>query len=249
MTRKFIILDEPMRRARPHGAGARDKRTSSSKRRGRGKTILLSSHMLSDVEALCDRVGIIMGGTSRRARWAKLRPKFIPITRCVEGAPEEVKRAMQEMRVEMEHRSRRSSSQFDEDIRRGVIEAVAKTRAEIISLHPVKEIARRALRRGGEERKPRGKALAYSPGKGRIETKPVGRKEMRKNLSGVAHNAFMEAIRDRVLYSLVLFALLMISELPRIPSASAEQYNKIVKDLSLTAISVIGILISKSSSA
>lgn len=66
---------------------------------------------------------------------------------------------------------------------------------------------------------------------------------MRRILS-VAHNTFIEAIRDRILYSLVLFAFLMIASSLVIGGISAEQYNKIVKDLGLTAISVIGILIS-----
>jgi len=66
---------------------------------------------------------------------------------------------------------------------------------------------------------------------------------MRRILS-VAHNTFIEAIRDRVLYSLILFAVLMILSSLVFASISAEQYNKIVKDLGLTAISVIGILIS-----
>ena len=60
----------------------------------------------------------------------------------------------------------------------------------------------------------------------------------------VAKNTFIEAIRDRVLYSLVLFAGLMIISSLLFASISAEQYNKIVKDLGLTAISLIGIMIS-----
>ena len=55
----------------------------------------------------------------------------------------------------------------------------------------------------------------------------------------VAHNTFIEAIRDRVLYSLVIFAFLMILSSLVIASISGEQYNKIVKDVGLTAISII----------
>ena len=55
-------------RARPaHGAGL-----PSLRRRGRerGQTIFLSSHILSEVEALCDRVAILREGVwSRWARW------------------------------------------------------------------------------------------------------------------------------------------------------------------------------------
>jgi ABC-type transport system involved in multi-copper enzyme maturation permease subunit len=66
---------------------------------------------------------------------------------------------------------------------------------------------------------------------------------MRRILS-VAHNTFIEAKRDRVLYSLILFAVLMILSSLIFASISGEQYNKIVKDLGLTAISLIGIMIS-----
>jgi len=65
-----------------------------------------------------------------------------------------------------------------------------------------------------------------------------------KRIWSVAHNTFIEAIRDRVLYSLILFAFVMILSSLIFASISAEQYNKIVKDLGLTAISLIGIMIS-----
>lgn len=60
----------------------------------------------------------------------------------------------------------------------------------------------------------------------------------------VAKNTFIEAIRDRVLYSLLLFAVLMIVSSLVIATISAQQYTKIVKDIGLTAISLIGIMIS-----
>ncbi len=60
----------------------------------------------------------------------------------------------------------------------------------------------------------------------------------------VAYNTFLEAVRDRILYSLLIFAVLMILGTIIISSISAEQYNKITKDFGLTTISVIGILIS-----
>ena len=60
----------------------------------------------------------------------------------------------------------------------------------------------------------------------------------------VGINTFTEAIRDRVLYSIVLFAVLMIISSLIFSSLSAEQYNKIIKDFALTAISFFGILLS-----
>lgn len=68
--------------------------------------------------------------------------------------------------------------------------------------------------------------------------------KLMKRIWSVAHNTFIEAIRDRVLFSLILFAFVMILSSLIFASISAEQYNKIVKDLGLTAISLIGIMIS-----
>ena len=65
-----------------------------------------------------------------------------------------------------------------------------------------------------------------------------------RRIVSVARNTFIETIRDRVLYSLILFALIMFLSSLVFASISAEQYNKIVKDLGLTSISIIGILIS-----
>ncbi|MCK5801777.1 MAG: ABC transporter ATP-binding protein [Lentisphaeria bacterium] len=58
---RLLILDEPTNGLDPHGiAGIRRLvRTLSDKR---GITILLSSHMLSEVEQMCDRVAIIHHG-------------------------------------------------------------------------------------------------------------------------------------------------------------------------------------------
>ena len=60
----------------------------------------------------------------------------------------------------------------------------------------------------------------------------------------IALNTFKEARRDRILYSLFFFALLIIASSLVFSSISAEQYNKIVKDFGLTAISIFGVLIS-----
>lgn len=65
-----------------------------------------------------------------------------------------------------------------------------------------------------------------------------------KKILLVASNTFLEARRDRILYSLILFAILMILSSLVFSTISAEQYNKIVKDFGLTAISLFGILIS-----
>jgi Cu-processing system permease protein len=64
-----------------------------------------------------------------------------------------------------------------------------------------------------------------------------------KVIGAVAVNSFREAVRDRVLYVLVLFAVLLIGVSVLIGEITAGQDIKIVKDLGLAAISVFGLLI------
>lgn len=59
----------------------------------------------------------------------------------------------------------------------------------------------------------------------------------------IAVHVFKDSVRDRVLYTLVMFAVLMIGASLLIGQLTAGQDVKIIKDLGLTASSVIGLLI------
>jgi len=59
----------------------------------------------------------------------------------------------------------------------------------------------------------------------------------------VALNTFREAVRDRVLYSLVFFALLMMAAAILVGQISIGIENLVIVSLGLSAISVIGLLI------
>ena len=59
----------------------------------------------------------------------------------------------------------------------------------------------------------------------------------------VAVNVFKESVRDKILYNLVVFAVLLISASYLIGELTAGQDVKIIKDLGLASISVIGLLI------
>jgi ABC-2 type transport system ATP-binding protein len=60
---KLVILDEPMSGLDP--VGRREVRDIILELKKAGKTILFSTHILSDAEVLCDRVGVIAGGKLR----------------------------------------------------------------------------------------------------------------------------------------------------------------------------------------
>jgi ABC-2 type transport system ATP-binding protein len=59
----FVVLDEPMSGLDP--VGRKEVRDLIVELKRRGKTVFFSTHILPDVEALCDRVGVIIDGKLR----------------------------------------------------------------------------------------------------------------------------------------------------------------------------------------
>ncbi len=64
-----------------------------------------------------------------------------------------------------------------------------------------------------------------------------------KATAAIAINVFRESVRDKVLYNLVLFAILMIGASYLIGQLTAGQDVKIIKDLGLAATSIFGLFI------
>ena len=72
---RILLLDEPTSALDP--VGRRTVRLLLEELRGRGVSVLLNSHLLSEIELVCDRVAILLGGevvaagTPARARAAR----------------------------------------------------------------------------------------------------------------------------------------------------------------------------------
>lgn len=64
-----------------------------------------------------------------------------------------------------------------------------------------------------------------------------------RRVAAIARNAFREAVRDRVLYNLVVFALLLIGGAIFLGELSAGQEAKIIVDLGLSATLLFGMFI------
>jgi ABC-2 type transport system ATP-binding protein len=91
---KLLLLDEPTSALDP--VGRRIVRALLAELRGRGVSVLLNSHLLSEVERVCDRVAILDGGQLvAEGRPSELaRPRGVEIevdgtTRVYEGATRE----------------------------------------------------------------------------------------------------------------------------------------------------------------
>src|SRR6184192_3016943 len=61
--------------------------------------------------------------------------------------------------------------------------------------------------------------------------------------AAIAVNVFRESVRDKVLYNLVLFAVLLMAASYLIGQLTAGQDVKIIKDLGLAAMSIFGLFI------
>jgi ABC-type transport system involved in multi-copper enzyme maturation permease subunit len=76
---------------------------------------------------------------------------------------------------------------------------------------------------------------------GGVGARPVP--SSRRRIMAIARNTFREAVRDRVLYNLVLFVLLLSVSAVFLGAASASQDAKIIVDLGLSAMLLFGAFI------
>ncbi len=89
---ELLILDEPMSGLDP--IGRKEVRDLIVEQKQRGKTILFTSHILSDVELLCDRVGIVQRG--RMSHYGRLEELLRAETRRAEVELESVSPELRE---------------------------------------------------------------------------------------------------------------------------------------------------------
>src|SRR5262249_61213702 len=66
---------------------------------------------------------------------------------------------------------------------------------------------------------------------------------MTSRLAAITLNTFREAIRDRVLYNLILFVLLLVASAPLFGAISIDIERLVLVNLSLTSISLFGVII------
>ena len=66
---------------------------------------------------------------------------------------------------------------------------------------------------------------------------------MTSRLSAITLNTFREAVRDRVLYNLVVFVLLLVASAPLFGQISIGMERLIVVNVGLTSISIFGVII------
>jgi ABC-2 type transport system ATP-binding protein len=132
----FVILDEPMSGLDP--IGRRDLRELFLELRDKGKTLFFSSHILSDVETLCDGVALMRGGklvaSGPLDQVLQIDAEHMELTvalSAVEGALREFPRVSL-------GGDRHRFDVSDREVFR-VLDEVRRARGRVVSMHPVRK--------------------------------------------------------------------------------------------------------------
>ena len=137
---ELLICDEPMEGLDP--IGRYEVRRLLMSLRDEGKTVFFSTHILSDIEVICDRIGVIVQGKIRRAGplAEMLHPRVKSYDVAVKGIPAETTAKFREAAIwareegEVLHLSLAEKA-MAEELARLVIEK----QGELLSLTPVRE--------------------------------------------------------------------------------------------------------------
>jgi ABC-2 type transport system ATP-binding protein len=135
---RMVILDEPMSGLDP--IGRKDVRDLILKLRDEGRTVLFSSHILSDAEQLCDRVGLIVDGVVRDC--GALHELLAPTVKSVEVVAEAVPAELRARLVAegaLERDARLVVSARDQAGADAAVRALVQAGARIVQVTPNRE--------------------------------------------------------------------------------------------------------------
>jgi ABC-2 type transport system ATP-binding protein len=137
---KLLVLDEPMSGLDP--IGRKEMRDLLLSLKEKGMTILFSSHILSDVEMMCDRVAVIDKGVVRLTGdlASLLRVEVLRTTFEVENLDGETLRKLREMSYF--HKAIGRTSQFEiegEEKKQAALGLIMKSGGRIVSVIPHRE--------------------------------------------------------------------------------------------------------------
>jgi ABC-2 type transport system ATP-binding protein len=135
---KLVFLDEPMLALDP--VGRREVRDIILELRAQGKTVCFSSHVLSDVESLCDRVAILNRG---RLHGLGTLDEILAIkgsgTEVLVGQPSaDLQTALQPLATRMRRSGDKLNIQVTEEKLHAVIDCVRQHGGRLLAVQPVR---------------------------------------------------------------------------------------------------------------
>lgn len=133
---KVVFLDEPMSGLDP--MGRREVRELIQQLRSEGKTVFFSTHILSDAEALCDRVAVIQQGELRGvgtvSELTRQTQGKVEIIFCAPSSPS----ALISLGVEARVCGEMATAVVPQEQQNTVLEILRRERIRLISLVPVR---------------------------------------------------------------------------------------------------------------
>ncbi len=148
----LVILDEPMSGLDP--IGRKDVREVIFRLKEEGKTVFFSSHILPDVEAICDRVGLMLHGRLRdQGRLEELlsaRSRAVDV--IAEGIPEAIAQRLQQQAVRALPKGEGWAFTFGEESEAdAAIRALMEGGARLVAITPHRETLEDLFVRRAEE--------------------------------------------------------------------------------------------------
>ena len=136
---ELLILDEPMSGLDP--LGRKEVRDIMLELKAQGKTIIFSTHILSDVETVCDRVGIIIKGKLKDCGPIEnlLNPKIKSFEICIKGLPIETINDLRKRGLPLIQRGEEAFIRVEEVEVNDVLHDLLKKGGKLISFIPRKE--------------------------------------------------------------------------------------------------------------
>jgi ABC-2 type transport system ATP-binding protein len=134
---ELLVLDEPTSGLDP--AGRKEVRDLILALKAEGKTIFLSSHILSEVEQICDRVIIIdRGHMVRSGTMQEMLAEDNRVEIIVDQLPEAVEHAVKEQGATVEREAHRVRIAVDVAHKRALAELLWASGCDVVSLTPMK---------------------------------------------------------------------------------------------------------------
>jgi len=136
---ELLILDEPMSGLDP--LGRKEVRDIILELKAQGKTIIFSTHILSDVETVCDRVGIIIKGRLKDCGPIEnlLKPKLKSFELYIKGLAIETINNLRDQTLSLIQRGEETFIRVEEGKVNDLLHDLLKKGGELLSLIPQKE--------------------------------------------------------------------------------------------------------------
>jgi ABC-2 type transport system ATP-binding protein len=135
----FVIFDEPMSGLDPFGR--REVRDLILELKNQGKTVILSSHILSDLEALCDKVCFIFNGEvvkqgSLYDLLSEIESGYEAIIRKNNNTTGQL---FNDKNIVIEQRGEFVALKFNEKYKNDVLENIYRNQIDLVSVHPIRK--------------------------------------------------------------------------------------------------------------